>query len=136
MTSRPDFRAWFETAVGYRLNESLLLTEAFAIAVCRVEEATKLGARDPINVLCNGAGEASRRTTKAMFRQLGYTAAQIRIMQRVLAGSASGWPGMIRLFAHEAVLTPSQRLYVRRQLKAFESAAHETPPRRNRSRIR
>jgi len=125
MTSRPDFRAWFETAIGCRLDESLRLTEVFAIAVCRIEEATRLGARDPVHAICNTAGHGSRKTTKAMFRQLGYTDAQIRIMQRMLAGSASGWPGMIRLFAHEAVLSPSQRRYLRRQLTAFQAAAQD-----------
>jgi len=50
---------------------------------------------------------------------LGYSPAQRRIVHRLLSGSASGWPGLLMLFATRASLTTTHRRYVLRQIRYF-----------------
>jgi len=119
MTSAGSFARWLAEAAGVTPPPALQLDEAFAVAVCRIEEAARMNARDPVRALSNTASYGSRATTKSMFGQLGYTPAQVRIVQRVLAGSDGGWPGLIRLYLSGAVLTRDQRSYLRRQLRQF-----------------
>ena len=52
-----------------------------------------------------------------MLKHLGYTDAQLRIVHRLLGGSPSGWPGLLRLFVGDAGLTDDQQIYARRQLR-------------------
>lgn len=103
--------------------EPLRISQAFAIAVCRIEEATRLGSVDPVRTLSNSASEGSRKATKSMLRQLDFNDVQVRVMQRILAGSSSGWPGMIRLFLSGEDLEPTQRSYLRRQIRQFMAEA-------------
>jgi hypothetical protein len=54
-----------------------------------------------------------------MLRQLNFNDVQVRVMQRILAGSSGGWPGMIRLYLAGEDLAPAQRSYLRRQIRQF-----------------
>jgi hypothetical protein len=59
-----------------------------------------------------------------MLAQLGYNQAQTRIVQRLLAGSGGGWPGLIPIYTSGApALTEQQRKYVTRQLREFRAAS-------------
>jgi hypothetical protein len=116
------FVEWFEHESGQSA-KTLLLDHAFTIAVCRIEHASAQNARDPIAAVGNKGSAFSRIATKSMLAQLGYSPAQTRIMQRLLAGSSSSWPGLIRLYLQGAPpLTERQRRYIRRQLQAFRGA--------------
>jgi hypothetical protein len=65
------------------------------------------------------AGPNSRAITHRMLASLGYSPAQRRIVHRLLSGSASGWPGLLMLFATRASLTTTHRRYVLRQIRYF-----------------
>jgi hypothetical protein len=119
----PAFVEWASAASDAPLRE-LLLDRVFEIMVCRIEEAVAQRANDPIRAISNGASAYSRAATRSMLTQLGFSTAQIRIVQRLMAGSAGGWPGLIRLYlSGEAVLTTRHRRYVDRQVQAFRDAA-------------
>jgi hypothetical protein len=119
------FVEWFETECG-RTSDELLLEHAFTIAVCRIEDASAQSARDPIAAVSNRGAVFSRVATKSMLGQLGYNKAQTRIVQRLLAGSGSSWPGLIRLYLQGAPrLTERQRRYVARQLREFRAAQRD-----------
>ena len=121
MATSAGFEQWFERASGIE-PESLLLGHAFAIAVCRIESAARGRARDPILAVSNSAGQSSRAATKSMFAQLGYSRAQTRIMQRMLAGSTGGWPGLIRLYVSGEGLSDSHLRSLNRQVSDFLAA--------------
>jgi hypothetical protein len=119
------FVEWFESECG-RVSDELLLEHAFAIAVCRIEDASAQSARDPIAAVSNRGSAFSRVATKSMLGQLGYSKAQTRIVQRLLAGSGSSWPGLIRLYLQGAPpLTQRQRRYITRQLREFRAAPRD-----------
>jgi hypothetical protein len=122
MTTSLSFARWFEHQIGEDAAVRLKLEAAFVIAVCRVEEAARQHARDPLRAVSNAGSYASRVATKSMLSQLGYSAAQTRIIQRLLAGSSS-WPGLIRIYLGAGELTGAQRQYVRRQVRAFAANA-------------
>jgi hypothetical protein len=67
------------------------------------------------------AGPNSRAVTHRMLASLGYSPAQRRIVHRLLAGSASGWPGLLMLFATGTNLTANHRRYVLRQIRHFST---------------
>jgi hypothetical protein len=115
-----SFEQWF-ASVSRCDPADFQLADAFAIAVCRIEMASTLRAPDPIVSVGNHACSSSRRVTKAMFTRLGYSRDQVRVMQRILGGSPSGWPGLIRLYVSGGNITPAQRSYLRRQLNQFHS---------------
>ena len=116
------FIEWFDSECG-RASDELLLEHAFTIAVCRIEDASAQRAGDPIAAVSNRGSVFSRLATKSMLGQLGYNKAQTRIVQRLLAGSGSSWPGLIRLYLQGAPrLTKRQRRYVARQLREFRAA--------------
>jgi hypothetical protein len=117
------FLDWVATSVGERPPADLHLGAAFEIAVCRIEDAAAQHARDPIHVLSNNGPSGSRRASRDMFAQLGYTPAQIRIVRRLLAGSPGGWPGLLRLYLAARPLLPAHRRYLTRQLRLFARAA-------------
>jgi hypothetical protein len=119
------FEDWFGAVAGSQAAAQMKIAAAFSIAVCRVEEAARGNANDPLQVLRNTASESSRRATKSMLGQLGYSSAQTRVMQRVLAGSTGGWPGMIRLYLASSELSRTQQTYLRRQIRQFATVAPE-----------
>jgi hypothetical protein len=115
------FVDWFVDGVGAP-PDSLHLAQAFEIAVCRVEEAAA-SAVDPIRSLSNLATSSSRKASREMLLQLGYTDDQIRVVRRLLAGSTERWPGLMRLYASGEALEGAHRRYVIRQLRSFQALA-------------
>ncbi|WP_235508644.1 hypothetical protein [Terrabacter sp. Root85] len=103
------------------------LTPVFDLFISRIEEARRRGAADPLTTITTKrAGGNSRACTKRMLEQLGFTAAQRRAVHRLLAGSPSGWPGLLRLYAASQDLTGGQRQYARRQVQTLR---HHAVPR-------
>lgn len=97
---------------------SMQLVPVFDLFISRIEAARSRGAVDPLQtVTAKLAGGNSRACTKAMIEQLGFAPSQRRAVHRLLAGSPSGWPGLLRLYVDGDGLTREQRLYARRQVK-------------------
>ena len=96
----------------------LKLGPVFDVFISRIEAASARGAADPLQtVTAKVAGGNSRACTKRMLEQLGYSASQRRAVHRLMAGSPSGWPGLLRLYVEETQLTDKQRSYARRQVQ-------------------
>ena len=118
-----------DTFEGWAINEldvdeadvrAMKLVPAFDIFISRIEAARARGAADPLQtVTAKLAGGNSRACTKRMLQQLGFTPPQRRAVHRLLAGSPSGWPGLLRLYVEAQQLTREQRLYARRQIKVL-----------------
>lgn len=122
MTATADFEDW---AIG-ELNltdeevEALKLTPVFDLFISRLEAARARGAADPLQtVTAKLAGGNSRACTKRMLEQLGFAPPERRAIHRLLAGSPSGWPGLLSLFVAREQLTARQRRYARRQVRAL-----------------
>ena len=116
------FGEWVVTELDASLDDLARsqLIPAFEVLLSRVEEARRRGARDPlVTVSAKRAGGNSRACTRRMLGQLGFTDAQRRTMHRLLAGSPSGWPGLLALYCYEVAMTVEQRRYARRQLSAI-----------------
>ena len=120
MTARPTFAQWLLSGADldpYQY-ERLKLTAAFDLYVSRLEAARQRGADNPLTTISpRRAGGNSRACTRRMLSHLGYTAVELRVVHRLMAGSASGWRGLIRLYASGSALDPTQREYLRRQLQ-------------------
>jgi hypothetical protein len=116
-----------ETVVNPQAFERLRLAAAFDVYVSRLEQARLRGADEPLlTISSHGAGGNSRACTRRMLAKLGYTAAELRVVHRLMAGSASGWPGFIRLYAKGSTLSGIQREYVRRQLHLLSRRSEPT----------
>jgi hypothetical protein len=118
----------FETWAAVQLDldtdstSHLKLGPVFDVFISRIEAARARGATDPLQtVTAKVAGGNSRACTKRMLEQLGFTASQRRAVHRLMAGSPSGWPGLLRLYVEGAALTDKQRLYARRQVQQVRS---------------
>ncbi len=125
MTPRP-FDAWILDQLALQPDDLRLVRvlPAFDILTSRVDEARRRGARDPLKtVTSKRAGGNSRACTRRMLEQLGLSASARRAVHRLLAGSPSGWPGLMRLYATGCDLTAAQREYARRQLLAIPTSA-------------
>lgn len=93
---------------------------AFEVIVSRIDAARASGSGDPMRTVSTSlAGPNSRAITHRMLASLGYSPSQRRIVHRLLSGSASGWPGLLMLFATGANLTTGHRRYVLRQICYF-----------------
>jgi hypothetical protein len=126
MSPPGTFEEWAVEAAGLTEEqvETLRLLPALEILVSRIEAARARGALDPVaSVLPTATGGNSRATTRRMLASLGYTPAQLRVIHRLMAGSTSGWPGLIRLYATGCPLTQAHMEYVRRQLRLLTLAA-------------
>ncbi|MFC8501201.1 hypothetical protein ACFUC1_02500 [Pedococcus sp. NPDC057267] len=113
------FRDWAVTRTGIAVEEfeALKLATAFDLYVSRLEAARARGAGDPLETISPlGAGGNSRACTRRMLAHLDYSRAELRVIHRLMAGSASGWPGLIRLYAERSPLDAARREYVRRQV--------------------
>lgn len=126
-TIRPShsLRSWIDDECQIDPDDAHLLRlgPAFDVFINRLESARAHGARDPLAAVSPRlAGGNSRRCTRQMLRQLGYTDAQLRIIHRLVAGSTGGWPGLLRLFVERQSPNSSQRQYIRRQIRAFTDA--------------
>ena len=97
----------------------LRLTAVFDLFISRVEAARSRGASAPLlTVTAKRAGGNSRATTRRMLDQLRFQAHQRRAVHRLMAGSPSGWPGLLSLYALGHDLDPEERRYARRQVAA------------------
>jgi hypothetical protein len=119
---RTTFHEW--TAEQLKLTPDELaainLTPVFDLFISRIEQARRRGAADPLTTITTKrAGGNSRACTRRMLEQLGFAAPQRRAVHRLLAGSPSGWPGLLRLYAVSQDLSGGQRQYARRQLQAL-----------------
>jgi hypothetical protein len=125
MRTLDGFLAWSsrQLEIGENELELMHLSSAFALLVTRFEIARRLGAKDPLATgATKRAGGNSRMCTKRMLERLGYTPPQRRAMQRLLVGTTSGWPGLIRLYAAGRELSSTDRQYARRQVRAFNES--------------
>lgn len=122
-TSAPrSLEEWVTTHTGLTSDAltELDIPAAFDVLVSRCEEARRRGAVDPLrSITPKEAGGNSRQTTRAMLAALGYSRAQLRIIHRIMGGSPSGWPGLVRVFVENRPLTKPQRAYLRRQVRTF-----------------
>lgn len=119
----PDgFEDWVMAGLGLDVDEAsaMKLAPVFDVFISRIEAARARGAADPLQtVTAKLAGGNSRACTKRMLQQLGFTPSQRRAAHRLLAGSPSGWPGLLRLYIEGSGLTRQQRQYARRQVKVL-----------------
>ena len=82
------------------------LAAVFDLFISRIEAARARGAADPLQtVTAKIAGGNSRASTKRMLEQLGFSPPQRRAVHRLLAGSPSGWPGLLRLYVDRRPMT-------------------------------
>jgi hypothetical protein len=128
--TRPPFPEWVSQELSLTDDQvrAMKLEAAFDVFVSRIESAQQRGAADPfVTVTAKSAGGNSRACTKRMLAQLGYEPTQRRAMHRLIAGSPSGWPGLMRIFATEGTLTDVQRAYCRRQLALILGAQAADP---------
>src|SRR4051812_3728236 len=125
MTMLPrTFTAWTAEQLHLPSEEldDIQLTPVFDLFISRIEEARRRGATDPLTTITTKrAGGNSRACTKRMLEQLGFSAPQRRAAHRLLAGSPSGWPGLLRLYAVSQDLTGGQRQYARRQVQTLRN---------------
>ncbi len=125
MTS-PPFDAWTRDQLGLDEGDPRLywVLPAFEILTSRVDEARRRGARDPYTtVTAKLAGGNSRACTRRMLEQLGLPAPARRAVHRLLAGSPSGWPGLMWVYATDGDLSSRQRTYARRQLHFIRASS-------------
>ncbi|GAB3059129.1 hypothetical protein GCM10027053_21290 [Intrasporangium mesophilum] len=114
------FEEWTMKELGLTEEEidAMKLPPVFDLFISRIEAARARGAVDPLQtVTAKLAGGNSRACTRRMLEQLRYTAAQRRAVHRLLAGSPSGWPGLLRLYVEGLSLTGKERQYARRQVQ-------------------
>jgi hypothetical protein len=112
------FEAWCRHQGIWDPLEPSHIQAAFEVLVSRIDAAKAAGAVDPLlTVSTSKAGPNSRAVTHEMLEALGYSPAQRRIMHRLMAGSTSGWQGLLLLFATESILTTEERRYVLRQAR-------------------
>ena len=123
-----SFEQWLEREGIEDLPRPMQIGAAFEVMVSRLDAARAAGAADPLRAISTrNAGPNSRTATRRMLEQLGYGPIQRRCIHRLLAGSPSGWPGLLTLFASNAVLTADQRRYVVRQRRYFRTE-DDLPP--------
>ena len=122
MKTAETFRVWVsrQLEIGDEELERMHLDAAFEMLLSRFELARRRGSRDPVATgSTKRAGGNSRLCTKRMLEHLGYSPAERRAVQRLLAGTTSGWPGLLRLYAAGHHLSASDRQYAHRQVKVF-----------------
>jgi hypothetical protein len=130
-TTMTSFSQWVLDNAGIGADErnALQLDVVLDIFISRCEDARRRGSSDPLKTVSpKGSGGNSRMCTRRMLRNLGFTDAQLRVIHRLVAGSTSGWPGLLRLFVEGRSTTAEQRAYVRRQIRAFHGGAEHNGP--------
>ena len=124
------FQAWCQDEQIAERLVPLHIGAAFEVLVSRIDAARAAGSNDPMRTVSTSlAGPNSRAVTHSMLASLGYSPSQRRIVHRLLTGSASGWPGLLMLFATGANLTATHRRYVMRQIRYFSARAEVSPTR-------
>ena len=107
----------------------LHICTAFEVLVSRIDCARASGSLDPMRTVSTSlAGPNSRAVTHRMLTSLGYSPSQRRIVHRLMSGSASGWPGLLMLFATGANLTTAHRRYVLKQVRYFSASPTSSTP--------
>lgn len=100
-----------------------VIVSAIDILISRLEEARRRGASNPLKTItAKSAGGNSRECTKRMLMQLGLEPNSRRAVHRLLAGSPSGWPGLLKIFSEGRGLTDEEFVYARRQLLCINPA--------------
>lgn len=125
MTQAQSFAEWAVEEAGLTAGEveALKIVPALEVLVSRIEAAQSRGARDPMGAVAPmAAGGNTRATTRRMLAHLGYTAQELRIVHRLMAGSTGGWPGLLRLYAGGSPMCQAHRDYVARQLRTLTAA--------------
>lgn len=98
----------------------VVLSGAADVLLARAVAAAERGATDPlVTVSGKRAGGNSRAVTKRMLEQLGLPPRARRLVHRLLGGSPTGWPGLLRIFTEQRHLTADERALVERQLEAL-----------------
>lgn len=98
-----------------------VIVPAVDILISRLEEARRRGAGDPlVTITAKSAGGNSRECTRRMLLQLGLEPNSRRAVHRLLGGSPSGWPGLLRIFSEGRGLTEEEFVYARRQLLCID----------------
>ena len=116
------FGAWCQDQQIAERLVPLHIGAAFEVIVSRIDTARAAGSADPMRTISTSlAGPNSRAITHRMLASLGYSPSQRRIVHRLLSGSASGWPGLLMLFATGTSLTANHRRYVLRQVRHFST---------------
>lgn len=110
------------------------LVPVLDVFISRLEEARARGAGNPLaTVSAKEAGGNSRAATRRMLDQLGFEPGQRRAMHRLMAGTPSGWPGLLAAFAAGQDLNRAHRRYARRQVRLILTPPTVTgAPSRNR----
>lgn len=132
MTS-PPFVHWAADQLALTEEEvtQLKLAAVFDLFISRIESARARGAAAPLlTVTAKRAGGNSRATTRRMLDQLRFHPHQRRAVHRLMAGSPSGWPGLLALYALGRDLDQNQRRYARRQVAAALRVECAEPPHR------
>ena len=122
MISPDCFEAWAVQQLGltHEQVDAMKLMPVFEVFISRIEAAQARGATDPLQTItAKLAGGNSRACTRRMLEQLAFTPSQRRAAHRLLAGSPSGWPGLLRLFVNGMSLTRQQRQYALRQVRVL-----------------
>lgn len=136
--TRGSFETWAAEQLrvpSRRLHRAGVIV-AFDLLADRIGTARVNGSADPLRTLSSDtAGGNSRACTQRALAQLRLAPTARRATLRLLAGSASGWPGLIRLFVRDQRLTPRQRRYARRQLLLIEAEAPYRPRLSTRGRL-
>lgn len=111
---------WVAGELGLEVDDPRMtdvISPAIDILISRIEEARSRGADDPlVTITAKSAGGNSRECTKRMLSQLGLEPASRRAVHRLLGGSPSWWPGLLRIFTQGRGLTEAEYVYARRQL--------------------
>ncbi|WP_157582332.1 hypothetical protein [Phycicoccus sp. Soil803] len=106
-----------ELRLGQHDPRLAVVAPAADILLSRAVAAAQRGATDPlVTVTSKRAGGNSRACTKRMLEQLGLEPEARRVVHRLLAGSPSGWPGLLRIFSEQRHLSDAERTHARRQL--------------------
>jgi len=120
-----DLDRWIADELDLEPGDSRMdvIIPAIDILISRLEEARRRGAGDPlVTITAKSAGGNSRECTKRMLKQLGLDPNSRRAVHRLLGGSPSGWPGLLRIFSERRPLTDDESVYARRQLLCINPA--------------
>ncbi len=131
-----SFEDWATTALDVDDDElfDLKIAPAFEMFISRLDIARRRGATDPLRtVTSKAAGGNSRIATRRMLEQLQLTDPQRRAMHRLVAGTPSGWPGLLRLYVTGQPLKGKQRQYARRQVQILRRESYAGRSRRHSS---
>lgn len=123
------FTKWAIEQVGMTREEAerIRLDAVLDLFVSRIECAASRTDRPLRTITAKKAGGNSRAVTRRMLDQLRFEPHQRRAVHRLMAGSPSGWEGLLGLFAAGSSLTTEQRRYARRQVRLILTTRTSSP---------